>query len=257
VNPNIWTVKNEILELGYGREYFTQWNTQSHVGEPIGEWYLIKTDGIFRSMEEVLAHTHEGHLIQPDAQPGDIRFEDYNNDGMITDADRQHVGSPWPDLYLSVNAEVAWKGFDFQLQLGGAFGHEVFNGPRSGMDRFDDNSNYRADYDPWTPDNVDAKDPRPIYQDGRNARGNQSRWLEDGSYLRVKQMALGYNFPKTFLGSSVENLRLFVNAQNLITFTKYTGLDPEFRNSNIWERGYDNGAFPNPKSVTIGAQLTF
>ncbi|WP_026055306.1 SusC/RagA family TonB-linked outer membrane protein [Anaerophaga thermohalophila] len=257
VNTNISTVKNEILELGYGREYFTQWNTQSHVGEPIGEWYLIKMDGIFRSMDEVLAHTHEGNLIQPNAQPGDIRFEDYNNDGMITDADRQHVGSPWPDLHLSINGTVAWKGLDFQLQMAGAFGHEVFNGPRSGMDRFDDNSNYRADYDPWTPDNVEAEDPRPIYQDGRNAIGNQSRWIEDGSYLRVKQMALGYTFPENILGNSVENLRLFVNAQNLITFTKYTGLDPEFRNDNIWERGHDYGAFPNPKSVTIGAQLTF
>jgi TonB-linked SusC/RagA family outer membrane protein len=256
-NANVSTVKNEILELGYGREYFTQWNTQSHVGEPIGEWYLIKMDGIFRSMDEVLAHTHEGNLIQPNAQPGDIRFEDYNNDGMITDADRQHVGSPWPDFNLSINGTVAWKGLDFQLQMAGAFGHEVFNGPRSGMDRYDDNSNYRADYDPWTPDNVNAEDPRPIYQDGRNAIGNQSRWIEDGSYLRVKQMALGYTFPESILGNSVENLRLFVNAQNLFTFTNYTGLDPEFRNDNIWERGFDYGAFPNPKSVTIGAQLTF
>jgi len=257
VNASLSTVRNEILELGYGREYFTQWNTQSHVGEPIGQWYLIKMDGIFRSMEEVMAHTHEGNLIQPNAQPGDIRFEDYNNDGMINDSDRQYVGSPWPDFHLGVNATVAWKGIDLQLQMAGAFGQEVFNGPRSGMDRFDDNSNYRSDYDPWTPDNANAADPRPIYQDGRNAIGNQSRWIEDGSYLRVKQMALGYSFPDRILGNAIDDLRLFVNAQNLITFTKYTGLDPEFRNDNIWERGYDYGAFPNPKSVTIGAQLTF
>jgi TonB-linked SusC/RagA family outer membrane protein len=257
VNANLSSVKNEILELGYGREYFTQWNTQSHVGQPIGEWYLIKMDGIFRSMDEVLAHNHEGNLIQPNAQPGDIRFEDYNNDGMINDSDRQHVGSPWPDFQVGLNAMVAWKGLDFQLQMAGAFGQDVFNGPRSGMDRFDDNSNYRADYDPWTPDNINASDPRPIYQDGRNAIGNQSRWIEDGSYLRVKQMALGYSFPEQILGNAIDELRLFVNAQNLITFTKYTGLDPEFRNDNIWERGYDYGAFPNPKSFTIGAQLAF
>ncbi|WP_291860643.1 TonB-dependent receptor [Marinilabilia sp.] len=257
VNANISSVKNEILELGYGREYFTQWNTQSHVGQPIGEWYLIKMDGLFRSMDEVLAHTHEGNLIQPNAQPGDIRFEDFNNDGMINDSDRQHVGSPWPDLQLGLNAMVAWRGLDLQVQMAGAFGHDVFNGPRSGMDRYDDNSNYRADYDPWAPDNINASDPRPIYQDGRNAIGNQSRWIEDGSYLRVKQMALGYSFSENILGNAIDELRLFVNAQNLITFTKYTGLDPEFRNDNIWERGYDYGAFPNPKSVTIGAQLSF
>jgi TonB-linked SusC/RagA family outer membrane protein len=257
VNASLSTIKNEILELGYGREYFTQWNTQSHVGEPIGEWYLIKMDGIFRSMDEVMAHNHEGNLIQPNAQPGDIRFEDYNNDGMINNSDRQHIGSPWPDLHLGLNATVAWKGLDLQLQMAGAFGQEVFNGPRSGMDRYDDNSNYRADYDPWTPKNINASDPRPIYQDGRNAIGNQSRWIEDGSYLRVKQMALGYSFPEKILGNAIDELRLFVNAQNLITFTKYTGLDPEFRNDNIWERGHDYGAFPNPKSVTIGAQLAF
>ncbi len=139
----------------------------------------------------------------------------------------------------------------------GAFGHKVFNGPRSGFDRYDDNSNYRADYDPWSTDNQDAKDPRPIYQDGRNTRGDQTRWLENGSFLRVRQLALGYLLPKTLLSSYFDQVRVFANAQNLITFTGYTGLDPEFRNSSIWERGYDYGAFPNPRAVTFGLQVTF
>ena len=159
-------------------------------------------------------------------------------------------------LDLNKNLKL-WRGIDFQLQMTGAFGHKVFNGPRSGFDRFDDNSNYRADYDAWTPDNKNAKDPRPIYQDGRNTRGDQDRWIEDGSYLRVKQLALGYSLPKVILGNNIDQVRVFVNAQNIITFTGYTGLDPEFRNSNIWERGYDYGAFPNPKTITLGAQITF
>jgi len=258
VNANISTIRNEILELGYDREYFTQWNTKSYVGSPIGEWYLIKTDDIFRSQEEVLAHTNSnGAVIQPNARPGDIRYVDYNDDGIITDSDRQHVGSPWPDLQLGLNATFEWKGLDLQVQMAGAFGQKVFNGPRSGFDRFDDNSNYRADYDAWSESNPNAKDPRPLYQDSRNTRGDQDRWIEDGSYLRVRQMALGYSLPKSILGNVLDQARIFVNAQNLITFTKYTGLDPEFRNSNIWERGQDYGAFPNPKAVTIGAQLTF
>lgn len=258
VNANVSTIKNKILKLGYDREYFTQWNTKSYVGSPIGEWYLIKTDGLFRSQEEVLAHTNSnGAVIQPNARPGDIRYVDYNNDGIITDADRQHVGSPWPDLQLGLNATFEWKGLDLQVQMAGAFGQKVFNGPRSGFDRFDDNSNYRADYDAWSESNPNAKDPRPLYQDSRNTRGDQDRWIEDGSYLRVRQMALGYSLPKSILGNALDQARIFVNAQNLITFTKYTGLDPEFRNSNIWERGQDYGAFSNPKAVTIGAQLTF
>ena len=258
VNANVSSIKNEILKLGYGRDFFTQWNTKSYVGKPIGEWYLIKTDGLFRSMEEVLAHVDKnGSLIQPNAQPGDIRFVDYNGDGIITDADRQYCGSPWPKLQLGLNATLEWKGIDLQVQMAGAFGHKVFNGPRSGFDRFDDNSNYRADYDPWSIDNPNAKDPRPIYQDGRNTRGDQDRWLENGSYFRVKQMALGYSLPKSIIAPHFDQIRFFVNAQNLITFTGYTGLDPEFRNSNIWERGQDYGAFPNPKAVSFGAQITF
>ena len=258
INLNGSYLKNKIIELGYGRTEFTQWDTKSIVGEPIGEWYLIHTDGLFRTQEEVLAHKNsEGKIIQPDAKPGDVKFVDYNDDGVITDADRQHSGSTIPKFQLGMNLGFEYKNFDLQFQLGGAFGYKAFNGPRSGFDRFDDNSNYRASYDPWTPDNPDAKDPRPIYADSRNVRGDQDRWLENGSYLKVKQMALGYNLPKSILGSTFSNIRVYVNAQNLITFTSYTGLDPEFLNTNIWDRSYDGGAFPNPYGVTFGAQISF
>lgn len=258
INVNGSYLKNKIKELGYGRDEFTQWDTKSKVGSPIGEWYLIKTDGIFRSMEEVQAHKNsEGKLIQPNAQPGDVKYIDYNDDGMITDADRQHCGSTIPKYQLGMNLGFEYKGFDLQFQLSGAFGHKAFNGPRSAYDKFDDNSNYRADYDPWTPENPNAKDPRPIYGDSRNVRGEQDRWLENGSYLKVKQIALGYNLPKSILGDVFNQIRVYVNAQNLITFTSYKGLDPEFMNKNIWDRSYDGASYPNPYGVTFGAQITF
>jgi len=259
INVNASSIKNKIEELGYNREYFTQWDTKSYVGKPIGEWYLIKTDGLFRSMDEVYAHVDKnGNMIQPNAQPGDIRYVDADGNGQITDGDRVYCGSPWPKLQLGVNMTVEYKGIDLQVQMAGAFGQKVFNGPRSGFDRFDDNSNYRANYDAYDAvTNPNGKDPRPLYQDGRNTRGDQDRWLENGSYLRVKQIALGYSLPKSLIRGVLEQARLFVNAQNLLTFTPYTGLDPEFRNSSIWERGYDYGAFPNPKSFTVGAQITF
>lgn len=252
-------LKNKIVALpGVPDEEFDQWDTKSIKGKPIGEWYLIKTDGIFKSMDEVLAHKNsEGKLIQPDAQPGDIRFVDADNDGYITDKDRQHCGSTIPSFYLGGNIGFEYKGFDFQMQLTGAFGHKNFNGPRSAYDRFDDNSSYRADYDPWTPENPNAKDPRPLYGDSRNAEGNRDRWLENGNYVRIKQIALGYNLPKFMLGNVFSQVRFYINAQNLITFTSYKGLDPEFLNSNIWDRSYDGGAFPNPKGFTVGTQITF
>lgn len=259
VGLNTSYLKNEILELGYDREFFTQWNTKSYVGKPIGDWYLIKTDGIFRNQEEVLNHVNsKGQLIQPNAQPGDIRYVDFNDDGNITDADRQYSGSSFPAWNIGVNSTLEYKGFDLMIQLTGAFGHKLFNGPRSGYDRFDDNSNYRADYDGFDAQaNPNGVDPRPLYGDARNARGDQDRWLENGNYVRLKQLALGYNLPKTIFNNSIDNFRIFVNAQNIFTITKYRGLDPEFVNSNIWDRGYDYGAFPNPYGITVGTQITF
>lgn len=251
-------LKNKIKELGYGRTEFTQWNTKSIVGRPIGEWYLIKTNGLFRSTEEVMSHRNSaGQLIQPNAKPGDVRYVDFNDDGIITDADRQYLGSTIPNYQLGFNLGLDYKGFDLQVQATGAFGHKAFNGPRSSFDRYDDNSNYRADYDPWTPLNPNAKDPRPIFADSRNARPDQDRWLENGNYVRIKQIALGYNLPKSLLGNHIKGARVYVNGQNLFTFTSYRGLDPEFLNSSIWDRTYDGGAFPNPKAFTFGAQLSF
>lgn len=258
LNVNASYLKNKIKKMAYGLDRFTQWDTQSIVGHPIGEWYLIKTDGIFQSEREVLNHKNsKGQVIQPNAKPGDIRYIDYNDDGMITDADRQHSGSTIPKYQLGINMGFEYKGFDLQFLLTGAFGYKIFNGPRSGYDRFDDNSNYRADYDPWTPDNPNAKDPRPIFGDSRNVRGDQDRWLENGNYLRVKQIALGYNLPKSILGNDISQVRVYINAHNLITLTPYTGLDPEFLNSNIWDRSYDSAPFPNPRGFTVGTQITF
>lgn len=258
IGVNASYIKNKIVKLGYDRREFTEWHTKSRVGHSIGDWFLIKTDGLFRTEEEVQAHTSsDGKLIQPQAQPGDVRFVDHNDDGQITDADRQYLGTSIPRYQLGMDWGLDYKGFDLQLQFAGAFGFKSFNGPRSAYDRFDDNSNYRADYDPWTPENPQAKDPRPIYGDSRNVRGEQDRWLENGSYLRIKQIALGYHLPASLIGPHFSGIRLYVNAQNLVTFTSYNGLDPEFLNRSIWARSHDTGAFPNAKGLTFGAQITF
>lgn len=254
-------VKNKIISLGYGQTEFTEWNTKSIVGHPIGDWHLVKTAGIFRSDEEAFAHrTSDGRPILVNGyipQAGDVRYIDLNDDGQITDADRQYCGPSMPKFEMGLNISLEYKGFDLQLQFSGAFGHKVYNGARQSMDAFSDNFSYRADYDPWTPENPMAKDPRPIYGDSHNVLNYSSRWIEDGSYLRLKQAAIGYSFPQSVLKDTFSNVRLYVNAQNILTFTKYSGLDPEFLNTSIWMRSYDASAFPNVLGVTFGVQLEF
>ncbi len=258
VNWSGSTNKNTVLDLGYGKKIHDSGTTITTPGNPLGQWYIVKTAGIFQSMDEVMAHrTSDGKLIQPNALPGDIRYVDFNDDGMITDADRQYCGETQPSFQTSLTAGVSWKGLELSLILSGSFGAMYMNGPRRDQDRFHDNSNYRADYDPWTPSNPNAKDPRPVYDDSRNAGILQDRWLEKGDYVRVSQISLSYSLPKKVLGDALRGVRVFVAGQNLITITGYKGLDPEFYNANIWDRTYDYGSFPNPKGVTFGAQITF
>jgi len=257
LNVNGSYLENKIMELGYNRTMQDGARTRSIVGQPIGEWYLIKTDGLFKSTAEVQSHTDSnGNLIQPNAQPGDVKFIDFNDDGQITDSDRQRVGSSIPKVQLGMNATFEYKGIDLMLQFTSSLGSKIYNGPKSSYELFSDNSAYRANYDPWTPENPNASDPRPIYQDSRNVRGDQDRWLENGNFLRLSQLALGYNLPKSILGDDI-NARIFVNLHNILTLTSYSGLDPAFLNTSIWERSYDYGAYPNPVGVTLGAQISF
>lgn len=258
IGMNISKMENEILSLGFDQVEFYTWQTKNEVGQPIGMYYLIETDGLFQSTEEVQNHTTEdGTVIQPDAKPGDIRYNDANGDGQITSEDRQIVGSPWPDFEYGLNITAAYKSFDMRIQGFGAQGFEIFNGPRSVMDRFDDNSNYRQGIEPWTPENTNTSFPRIIYGDQRNSRGDQDRWLEDGSYFKIKNITLGYTVPDKLVGTWFDRLRVSVTGQNLITFTGYSGLDPEFPAPNIFRRTHDDYMFPTPKNVTFNLQLSF
>lgn len=257
---NFTTLKNEMVELGYGFNRTFVGNTITELGEPIGMWYVLETDGLFQSESEVQNHTNEeGTVIQPGAKPGDIRFKDNNGDGEITNSDKAIVGSPWPDVELGLNLGASYKGFDLTMNWFGAFGATVFNGPRSVMDRFDDNANYRSGVQPWTPENPNTDFPRALYASTLNSRGDTDRWLENGSFMRLKFISLGYSLPATLIEKiGFSSAQISISGQNLITFTKYTGLDPEFNGPpNIFERGVDFGAFPNLKTYSLGVQLGF
>ncbi|ULT42374.1 TonB-dependent receptor [Niabella defluvii] len=197
---NLTTLKNRILKLGYGRNELYVGNTVTKLGEPIGMWYVLQTDGLFQSQAEVDDYKNaEGKVIQPNAKPGDIRYRDNNGDGQITNADKVVVANPWPKLEMGLNTGATYKNFELTMDWFGSFGATVFNGPRSVMDRFDDNSNYRAGIQPWTPENPNTDVPRAYYGSTLNSRGDTERWLENGSFFRLKLLSIAYNLPDNLL----------------------------------------------------------
>lgn len=261
VTANFSTLKNEVLDLGYGKKEYITWMTKTELGEPIGMFYLRKTDGLFRSEQDVLNHkSSSGIVIQPNAKPGDIRYVDFNDDGQINEADRQIVGNPWPVCDLGLNFNMSYKGIDFSMMWYGAFGQDVYNGPRSTAERFDDNSNYftfRKGHEPYQ-ENPNSDFPRLLYGDDRNSRGDIDRWLEDGSYFKLRNVTLGYTLPKKLLqAAKFEELRVYLTGQNLVTFTKYLGLDPDFTAPDLWRRGHDEVRYPNARAVSLGLQFKF
>ncbi|NEW79123.1 MAG: TonB-dependent receptor [Gelidibacter sp.] len=256
---NFTKLNNKLINLGNGLNESIQDNTITRAGEPVGMWYVLQTDGLFQSQEEIEGYTDSaGDMIQSSALPGDIRFVDVNDDGEITNEDKAVVGSPWPDFEMGLNAGVTYKDFDFSMNWIGSFGATVYNGFRSIVDRFDDDSNYRAGVQPWTPENPNTDFPRVVRGTTLNSRGDSDRWLEDGSFARLKYIGLGYSLPKNTLDKiGFSKVRLSLSAQNIITITGYQGLDPEFSNNNIFQRGVDFGSFPNVQTYSLGVEFGF
>lgn len=259
VNANISTVKNKVLDLGYAQTVYYTSLAKSEIGHPLGMWYLYKMKGIFQTQEEIDSYCNsEGKVIQPNAKPGDIIYDDYNDDGQISSADRQIVGNPWPKLYAGLNIELNYRNWDLGISSYGRFGQTVFNGAKATAADFSTNQNNFNGYRPWTQEDPTTMTPRVLYGDSRNSRGDQDRWLEDGSFWRISDISLGYSLPARLISKiGLEQVRASVIGKNLLTFTKYTGLDPEFADGGIYTIGYDGCSFPNPRSVQFSISLTF
>ena len=256
---NFTKLENKLVTLGNGLNESIQSNTITRAGEPVGMWYVLQTDGLFQSEQEISSYTNSGGtVIQPDALPGDIRFVDLNDDGQITNEDKSVVSSPWPEFEMGFNAGLQYKNFDFSMNWIGSFGADVYNGYRSVVDRFDDDSNYRSGVQPWTPENPNTDFPRIVKGTTLNSRGDSDRWLEDGTFARLKYIGIGFNVPQHILdGVGFTKARISVSAQNIITITKYDGLDPEFSNNDIFQRGVDFGSYPNVQTYSVGVEIGF
>ncbi|MCH7397018.1 TonB-dependent receptor [Belliella sp. DSM 107340] len=266
VSANMTTIRNRVMDvgnLGEGIDYIQTGITRSQIGRPLGEWYVLKTDGLFQSQEEINNYTNaDGQIIQPFARPGDVKFLDINGDGEINQEDRTFVGSPWPTLQTGAQFNASYKNFSFNMQWIGVFGHTLMNGVRREIDSYQ-NTNFRADISPWSPNNTNTTDPRIGVSVGDpglidNARLESDRWLEDGSYIRLRNLEVAYNFNSAILQRwNVSNSRVFVSGQNLLTFTKYSGLDPDVTGNGILQRGFDNGNWPASRIYSVGLQFEF
>ena len=256
---NVSHLKNKVTDLGYGQTVYYTNLAKSEIGQPLGMWYLYKTKGIFQSESDVQNHVNsKGVVIQPNALPGDVIYDDYNDDGIISSEDRQLVGDPWPKFEMGLNLTAAYKNFDIRISGYGRFGHDVWNGAASTAGDFANNQNNFNGIKPWTQESPVNDRPRIVYGDTRNSRSDQDRWLESGSFFRLSDITLGYTVPTAFCRKfSLDRVRASVTLQNLVTFTGYSGLDPEFADSGIFTIGADNCSFPNPRAVQFALSFTF
>ena len=286
---NLTTTRNRVLSLGNGAQpIFVNVEgfniTRTAVGDPIGTFYVRKVGGIFQSQAEIDAYTatvrRNGRdtvvKIQGDVQPGDIRYVDLNGDGTINDEDRYNAGSGVPSLQGGLFFDGRFRRLDFVVGVQGSYGGEVLNVARWWTDRLDDPTNYRADIRPWTPENPSTTTPRAVNggpSASNNNRLDSDRFVENGSFLRMQNLQLGYALPGQLTraaGLGGES-RIYVNFQNLFTITGYEGLDPEALGSasgrlteaerqaeNALLRGVDAGQiYPNPRTISIGLDLGF
>ncbi|MBP5500505.1 MAG: TonB-dependent receptor [Bacteroidales bacterium] len=260
---NVSYVKNTLKNLGNtegflnfdGIQGIAGGGTRAENGQPFPFFYGYKTDGVFQNMDEVRAYTNaSGGLIQPNAVPGDVRFVDVNGDGEITTDDRTNIGNGTPDWTFGFNANADWKGFDFNIFLQGVQGSDVFDGTyRSDV--------YSGNYpkwmlNRWTGEGTSDKYPRLSLQDETNWQVSDL-YVCDGSYLRIKNMSIGYTLPaKITRRAFIERFRIYGMVENLVTWTKYWGFDPEIASGGT-SLGIDRGVYPQARTWTVGFNIAF
>ncbi|TWI00471.1 TonB-linked SusC/RagA family outer membrane protein [Flavobacterium tiangeerense] len=260
---NISYVENKVTFLGNdikfidGNASFQSMGTitRTQVGHPINSFYGYKTQGIFQNQNEVNAYTNaSGGLVQPNAKPGDFRWQDTNADGKITDDDKTFIGNSLPKFTYGITLNVDFKNFDLVVFTQGAVGNKIFQGLR----RLDVvNANYQTSaLGRWNGEGTSNSYPRLTTADGNKNFTNASDfYLEDGDYLRFKTIQFGYNLPSEKIGKiGLSKTRIYVTGENLFTFTKYTGYDPEIGGGVI---GVDKGYYPQAKSFMLGINLQF
>ncbi len=266
VSGNFTTISNKIVSVGNqgGLNYLDEGPSRAEVGHPVGAWYVLKDIGIFQNQDEINNYKrNNGDMIEPYAKPGDIKFyADPNGTGSVNNNDRVFDGTSLPNLQTGLQFNATYKQFTLNLQLVGIFGSTIFDAVRETLDSYQ-NTNFRADISPWTPTNTNTTDPRLGFSSTdpgitSNNTAVSSRWLENGSYGRIRNLEIGYILPKSLTNQwHMDNVRVFVSGQNLLTVTKYKGLDPDVEGNSLLQPGYDNGGWPPSRIFSVGINCGF
>lgn len=254
---NISYNKNEVISMNDGVPLFVgddinmtkvRVNTEGH---PIGSFYGYVTNGIFQNQQEVDRYAIQ---VPGGTAPGDIRFRDLDNNGVINADDRTYIGNPSPEWTFSLNNTFAYKEFDLQIFLQGVAGNDIYNANRIWQESMSIPQNQTTKVlDRWTGEGTSNSVPRAIYSDPNQNVRHSNRFIEDGSYLRVKNLTLGYTLPKSISQKAYLSMaRFYISCQNLLTLTKYSGFDPEVNVS-----GVDLSTYPVTRTLSMGVNVKF
>lgn len=274
---------NEVLKLN--EDQYIGGRSRTEAGHPVASFYGYVVEGIFQTQEEIEAlnqydvpvldedgnpvYNSKGELRTEDifyqkmfTAPGDLKFKDLNEDGVINEEDMDFIGNPWPKLIYGLNANLRYKSFDMNFFVQGVQGVDLYNETKKFSESlFSDYNSTTKLLDYWRPDNTDTDIPRLVHGDPNENFGLYSSYfVEDGSYLRLKNVQIGYTLPESLTGWFGGSLRIYASALNVFTITGYSGLDPEFdtNSGNNEQKGVDfNTNYPQNKSYTFGLQLDF
>lgn len=268
INGNLATEKNEVVSLAgnpplvRGRIDNQIFATRTDVGHPIGSFYLLQQEGIFQNAQQVFTHAYQG----PGIRPGDVMYKDVNGDGVIGPEDRVFAGSAIPKLTYGLTANVGYKNWDLSMFFQGVYGNKLYNQINTELEGFYRPFNITEETatKSWTGPGTSNSMPLLSWSDAANNKQPSTRFLESGSYLKLKNVQLGYKLGKNALRPlGLSSVRIYVSGQNLLTFTKYKGLDPEqFANDNnagdgVKAVGIDWGTYPSALILTAGINANF
>jgi TonB-linked SusC/RagA family outer membrane protein len=254
---------NEVTKLGNAEGYpGATWAVSGVVtrideGLPIGYFYGFVTDGIFQNEADVLRHYGtDGNPLQPNAVPGDVRFVDVNGDNLINELDRTYIGNPTPKWTLGFSGSIEYRDFDFSFLFTGAFGHQIFNGAQRQDLQY---TNRPISYlDRWTGEGTSNEIPRYTWSDVNNNYRVSDLYVENGSYLRMRNIQVGYTLPKKLMERlKIGAWRFYISGENLLTFTSYSGAEPEIGAMSSVDVGIDRGVYPAARTYRFGTSISF
>jgi len=247
---------NDTIPMARGSVGFNQQIARIEAGQPMDVFYGFVTDGLFQTQAEVEQHALQvsGDDVYARTSAGDIRFKDLNSDGIIDDADRTYIGNPNPDFIFSLNNMLAYKGFDLNVFLQGVYGNDIYNANRIWSEGMAVAQNQIiSTVNRWTGEGTSNSMPRAVFNDPNKNIRPSNRFVEDGSYLRLKNVTLGYTLPGQLTQKiRMESARIYVSGTNLLTFADYSGFDPE-----VGANGIDLSTYPVTRTVSMGVNINF